>query len=258
MIEERKKFTEFLKCEINKKIISIFGTENFSDKLSSTVKEDRSIVTEVDYFISNLVKNELEKVSQFNGITFISEEEEACELNFPCAILDPIDGTQGLATGVGECVVSLAVMKNSDFSGDGSNWAWIYNPFTGFEINSDDIYSNPFHFDDSVLMSFVSRSEWKKGLFDKQKNLGNIIVSPLGSIAFKLGLLSTGACNFIVTKEPKSLWDVAAGTILCANRNIELFQKGKKIKSFQEMRLDGPMVWCRPSLYPKINEHVLN
>ena len=68
-------------------------------------------------------------------------------------------------------------------------------------------------------------------------------VLPKGSIAFKLGLLAVGASHFAITKKPKNIWDIAAGTHICLKRGIFLFQNGIKISHIQKDPYDANLTW---------------
>ena len=218
-----------------------------------SLKADNSIVTEIDLFVSDLIKNKLQQHSRFQHFHFYSEEEFN-ELRFPAAILDPIDGTRELVMMRAECAVSLALMQSSRIS-DPGNYAWIYNPFSGFSLDSADQYINVTNKSSKKLLGLVSRSEFEKGhfdlLLDKNKKLD---LTPRGSIAFKLGLLAASACDFVVSLSPKHIWDIAGGTILCAQRGISLYQNGKKIECLDEVQLNGILLWCPDSLFSEVQE----
>ena len=228
---------DFIKSEILKKLSELF-LEGNAEKIKKYQKEDHSLVTEVDLFISGLLKKELSGMDNFN---FYCEEDHD-ELSFPAIVLDPIDGTKGLAKGLAECSFSLAIMKDSKIDG---GWGWIFNPFTGFEICSDDPFFPAINYQKNFLSCLVSRSEWEKGLYKKETSNSNIFVTPKGSIALKLGFLASGACEFVISKEPKSIWDIAAGTILCKQRGIKFYLGKVEQKSLDVKRLNSPLIWCR-------------
>ena len=71
----------------------------------------------------------------------------------------------------------------------------------------------------------MSRTEWDKGFFKSEELEKSICIAPKGSIALKLGYLASGSCEFVVSKQPKNIWDIAAGTILCKERGIELLSE---------------------------------
>ena len=164
-------------------------------------------------------------------------------------ILDPIDGTKGLSKGLSECSFSLAIMKSSKIS---EGWGWIFNPFTGFDLCSDDPFFPALSFQKNSLASLVSRTEWDRGLYKKEALDTSICIAPKGSIALKLGYLASGACEFVVSKKPKNIWDIAAGTILCNQRGIKLFIGKREQDKLDGERENPPLIWCREENYDHI------
>lgn len=223
---------QIIKQKIYKKIHETFSENN----LKIQNKKDKTIVTDIDLYISDLFKKEF--LDKFAFLHFFSEEDQG-DWNFPIIILDPIDGTKELANGVGECAVSFGIYFSNEFN-DSRNFSWIYNPFTAFEISSTDkIIDNNIIYDNS-LVSFVSRSEYQKGL---HQNKNDIFFFPKGSIAFKLGLLASGGSNFIITKKPKNIWDIAAGTHICLKHGIFLFQNGTQVKYINNELYQNTLIW---------------
>jgi myo-inositol-1(or 4)-monophosphatase len=227
--------------------ISNILTSSEEAKFEVRRKPDKSVVTNIDEKISAIVKNEMKNI--FGDKYKFYCEEDHDQLNYPAIILDPIDGTKGLVTGTYECSVSLAIMETSDLS---KGYGWIFNPFTGFSIASDDVTLDLTSRQVGYPIGLVSRSEWDKGTF-KDIKLDDIILAPVGSIAFKLGLLAAGACHFIISAHPKNIWDIAAGSILCQQRGIFMFNKeGIEVSELNDPYITGPMFWCRKDFTHKI------
>ncbi len=237
--------------ELTKKLELFFGPKATTN-IKIDQKHDLSFVTEIDLFVSSLLKDRLAHHPDYKNYAFFCEEDYK-EYSFPCAILDPIDGTRELIKGRPECVVSLAMMNCQNID-DPKNFAWLYNPFSGFSLDT----STPFvpSLDKSVqkLLTFVSRSEFHKGRYQNYMNHPQIDITPRGSIAFKLGLLASGACDFIVSLEPKNVWDIAAGTILCSQRGIHFYENGKRITVLDRERYDGKLIWVPDSLAHIVND----
>jgi fructose-1,6-bisphosphatase/inositol monophosphatase family enzyme len=99
---------------LTKEIEDIFSKKT-ERQLKSDLKDDDSIVTEIDYLVSNFLKEALRKHPVYQRYNFFSEEDFK-SLNFPAAIVDPIDGTRELARGRAECAVSLAMMHSNDLN----------------------------------------------------------------------------------------------------------------------------------------------
>ena len=59
----------------------------------------------------------------------------------------------------------------------------------------------------------VSRSEIKKGLWSAYENIFSNI-TPVGSVAYKLGLVAAGRSSLFATLQPKNEWDICAGNCI--------------------------------------------
>ncbi len=239
-----------IKQAIYKKFQSVFASsQNFKDNLKMERKEDKSVVTEIDLFISKLIEEKVAK-KIYPNFTFYSEENFD-QLTFPAIIVDPIDGTKELTQAIPECALSLAIITNEQ------SYAWIYNPFTGFELSSDSTFFPPLSSFPGKLTGAISRSEWKKELF-KNYNSELVTLYPKGSIAYKLGLLSAGAFDFIVSKYPKNIWDIAAGTILAQSRGFSLFEGEVEIEALTKKEYRPPLIWCKKEHLATIKKATLH
>jgi len=246
-----KKLQNEVILELTKKLSNLFGP-TAQKNIQVNLKDDQSLVTEIDLFVSTLVKEKLAAHPEYSHYAFFSEEDFK-EYTFPCAILDPIDGTRELVKGRPECAVSLAAMKTHTIA-DPDNYAWLYNPFSGFSLDTQTPFVPSMDKSIQKLLTFVSRSEFHKGHYDKYLNHPQIDITPRGSIAFKLGLLASGACDFIISMEPKNAWDIAAGTILCERRGIHFYENGKRVHALDRERYYGPLIWSPEALAPSLLE----
>jgi myo-inositol-1(or 4)-monophosphatase len=233
--------------ELKNLINAEFNKFYSSNLLNAKRKEDYSIITDLDLSISNLVKKYFEKSTE---LTFFSEEENS-GLRFPCIILDPIDGTRDLTKGYRECAVSLAIVKNEKLEGE----AWIYNPLTGFSLSTVDKLVAEKKRVSMPFLGLTSRSEFEKGIHVHIKDT-KFTLMPKGSIAFKLGLLAAGACDFVYTANGKNLWDIAAGIILCRAHGILCYNKNSELTRFDKEHYVGPFLWAHAEIYKEINEHL--
>ena len=89
------------------------------------------------------------------------------------------------------------------------------------------------------------------GLFSHRKEL----VSPVGSIAFKLGKLSNGEARGVISLRPKNIWDIAGGTILASQSGYSFFEKNRKIECLDRLIFAPPLVWCREEEYAEIQKN---
>jgi myo-inositol-1(or 4)-monophosphatase len=246
----KNKIAEILTQELKQ----YFGPSSVTS-LSFKEKIDKSVVTTIDQLISNSFKNLLSTHQIYKNYSFYSEEDYS-SLEFPAAILDPIDGTIELLKGRPECAVSLAIMNSPEIS-DPKNYGWIYNPFSGFSMDSNSMFHSHLNRSSQQTMGFVSRSEWHKGFYRSVKDK-SIVLVPRGSIAFKLGLLASGACDFVVSLAPKNIWDIAAGTILLHQRGINFYCNGNKISRLDQVCYGDKLIWCQENLNAKLHAEFIN
>jgi myo-inositol-1(or 4)-monophosphatase len=237
--------------ELTSKLGNYFGPRA-NKELPIDFKEDQSLVTEIDQFVSNILKRELAAHPNYSTYQYFSEEDFD-ELLFPCAVVDPIDGTRELAKGRPECAVSLALMHSPHLA-DPLNYAWLFNPFSGFDLDSNTPFVSSMNKSSQKLLCLVSRSELHKGYFNRMMNQDLFDISPRGSIAFKLGLLASGGCDLVVSLAPKNIWDIAAGTQLCSQRGIHFYINGEKVTSLDEAKYQGFLMWACDEVAQKVNE----
>ena len=213
-----------------------------SKSINVSQKDDQSLVTDIDNSFSQIVK---EWCQEFKDHLNFYSEEDYSELTFPSCILDPIDGTKELVKGVPECCLSMALMEDSILNSS-KNSAVIYNPFTGFLTTSFDklvVPQSSYHQEmNRKLLCFVSRTEYKEKLFSNVKS-DDLEIYPKGSIALKLGFLANRICDVVISLKPKNVWDIAAGTILCDQRNIAFFEQGKRVLRLDKVKYEPPLVW---------------
>lgn len=229
----------FSRSEIDQLIHEILQFQlswnNVNDVKKST-KVDSSPVTEIDHALSDFFKHHaLSKAYQFYS------EEDFGEFKFPALILDPLDGTRDFIAGRAECAVSAAWMESASL--DGKNFAMILNPFSGFRLTSADHTAWQPRPQSAPYLGLVSRSEWDRGLY-RTHHTQDFQLQPRGSIAFKLALLASGACDFVVSLRPKNVWDIAAGTLLLHQREMELWSNGKRVTELSQPSYEAPLIWA--------------
>ena len=132
-------------------------------------------------------------------------------------IVDPLDGTREFVQGVPEFCVSIGFAENGKPVAGG-----IYNPATketflgaidaGVLYNGQPARPSQRTTLDKALI-LASRSEVKRGDWKQFEN-GPFKVQAMGSVAYKLALVSAGLADITFTLTPKNEWDVAAGAAL--------------------------------------------
>ncbi|MBL7665497.1 MAG: hypothetical protein JNM93_10225 [Bacteriovoracaceae bacterium] len=206
-------------------------------------KADGSPVTALDQNISDLIK---QKIPQLDSRLNYYSEEDFSVFKKPMLIVDPIDGTRELLDGMPEFAVSVACLNHEKINHK-SNWGWIYNPLTGEESLEKMAKKK------AEKTGLISRSEVESGLFSdgliKALNLRAV-----GSIAYKLLLLYHQQTDYVISLRPKNIWDIAAGTILCQQNGFDFYSENKKIKIFDQVHYQAPLIWCRAGEFNRIRK----
>jgi myo-inositol-1(or 4)-monophosphatase len=132
-------------------------------------------------------------------------------------VVDPLDGTREFVAGIPEFCVSIAMVENGRAIAGG-----ICNPATdeiflgslesGVTRNGKPVKPSSRTSLDGALV-LASRSEVKRGEWKQFEN-ANFQIRPMGSVAYKLALVSAGLADVTFTLVPKHEWDVAAGAAL--------------------------------------------
>jgi myo-inositol-1(or 4)-monophosphatase len=132
-------------------------------------------------------------------------------------VVDPLDGTREFVAGIPEFCVSVALIEDGQAVAGG-----ICNPVTEEiflgSLNSGVTYNGSparctrrANLKDAQILasrSEVSRGEWRQ--FEEAP----FEVRPMGSVAYKLALVSAGLADATFTLVPKHEWDIAAGVAL--------------------------------------------
>lgn len=132
-------------------------------------------------------------------------------------IVDPLDGTREFVLGLPEFCVSIGLAEKGRPVAGG-----IYNPATnetflgavdcGVLYNGRPARPSQRRSLDGALV-LASRSEVKRGEWKPFEN-GPAKVQAMGSVAYKLALVSAGLADVTFTLTPKNEWDVVAGAAL--------------------------------------------
>jgi|GEM_PF-483607 myo-inositol-1(or 4)-monophosphatase len=242
-----------LKLSLTEMIAKAFEKKDFLKSLDAAEKKDGTLVTQVDLMVHDFIESKLRELEVDTVLNFVSEESDLNHdvSSFPALVLDPIDGTKELTSGLSECCVSLAYLAGPDIKKD-AGWGWLYNPLSGFQLSSDQPVSAGPALNKQVLLGLVSRTEFEKGIFANERPCHDVVIVPKGSIAFKLGLLASGACDFVVSRRPKNLWDIAAGTLLCRDRGHHFYTEHGEAKSWKDLEGSQFLLWCRPAIHHRV------
>ena len=173
-------------------------------------------VTEADRAVDAVLRQNLLR----DGEGWLSEEsvDDASRLDKKRVwVVDPLDGTREFVQGIPEFCVSIGFVENGRPVAGG-----ICNPATNETIigaiDCGVLYngkpakpSQRTTLQGSLILA--SRSEVKRGEWQQFQG-GDYQIRPMGSVAYKLGLVAAGLADVTFTLTPKNEWDVAAGAAL--------------------------------------------
>jgi myo-inositol-1(or 4)-monophosphatase len=202
--------------EAAKKVKEIQDSESWT----AHQKEDgKGPLTEADLAANDILIRIISDA--FPGDSILSEEtaDHPSRLeNSRCWIIDPLDGTREFTLGIPEFCVSVGFVLNGE-----AVVGALSNPATGqtimgakgLGVKLDDTGATVTnHAAISGARFLVSRSEHKKGWFDEWKDEAEL--QPMGSVAWKLGLVAVGQAEATFTPKPRNEWDLCAG-VACIN-----------------------------------------
>jgi myo-inositol-1(or 4)-monophosphatase len=194
-----------------------------SAPLGTVVKDDRTPVTEVDRAVNAFLHRELTRLVPECG--WLSEEsvDDEARLAAPLVwIVDPIDGTEQLVRGIPEVAISIGLAASGRAVA-----AAVVNPMTGesgvWVEGAPPLFRGlapqpmPPSLDDAVAI--VSRSESEAG---ELAGLAGIVGATrvVGSVAYKLLRVASGADALTFSIRPKFEWDVCGGAGLLAGAGM--------------------------------------
>ena len=240
-MKEKLKVGIIAVLEAGKKIAAIYETD-FQVKM----KAENDPVTLADMEAHYAVKSVISQ--NFQSDILLSEEdiptwEERSTYN-NVWILDPLDGTRDFVDKNPEFAVSLGYVENGV-----PKFGILFNPISNELFFGGE--SIPFYYDKLVfdqdpnsyveslfkesaveniqtrieksspsLKIYVSKKEYKEGLFQFLETDTNIEFLGIGSIAYKLGLLARNDCDLVISLKPKNEWDICAGIAILSGKKM--------------------------------------
>lgn len=243
---------------------------NILERISAAVEASRSVfarftpgaieteyktghdpVTEADRALDAVLRKELLR----EGEGWLSEESVDDPIRLERSrvwVVDPLDGTREFVKGIPEFCVSIGFVENGRPVAGG-----IYNPATdetflgavdtGVTYNGKPARPSQRKSLEGALV-LASRSEVKRGEWKPFEN-ANFTVRPMGSVAYKLALVSAGLADVTFTLTPKNEWDVVAGVALVESAGgfVGTLEKGTLIANRRDPLLSG-LLACGPFL----------
>ncbi len=185
-------------------------------EVQAEYKAGHDPVTAADHAVDAVLHQHLLRA----GEGWLSEETTDNAERLGCKrawVVDPLDGTREFVLGIPEFCVSIGFVENGRPVAGG-----IYNPATketflgaidcGVTYNGKPAQASTRATLDGALI-LASRSEVKRGEWKAFEN-GSAKVQAMGSVAYKLALVSAGLADITFTLTPKNEWDVVAGAAL--------------------------------------------
>jgi myo-inositol-1(or 4)-monophosphatase len=175
-------------------------------------------------------------------------------------IVDPLDGTREFVAGIPEWCVSVGYVEEGRAVAGG-----ICNPATRETILGSRDGGVLYNGGPATLsgrsdltggLVLASRSEVRRGQWDHYRN-APFSVRPMGSVAYKLGLVAAGRADATWTLAPKHEWDVAAGValVLAAGGQVHL-PGGKKLRFNREKPLLDGLAAYPPALEASVRRQL--
>jgi myo-inositol-1(or 4)-monophosphatase len=220
-------------------------------------------VTEADRAADAILRQELLR----DGEGWLSEEsvDDFSRLDKSRVwVVDPLDGTREFVAGIPEYCISVAMVEDGvpvsgGICNPASNEIFLGSCETGLTYNGKPARpSRRTILDGSLLLA--SRSETKRGEW-KRFESAKFRVRPMGSVAYKLALVSAGLADATFTLTPKNEWDVAAGAalVLSAGGYVGTLDHQPLRCNKRDPLLSG-LVACGPGLQEEllalVSEHV--
>lgn len=176
-------------------------------------------VTEADTAIDALLRQELLR----EGEGWLSEEsvDDSSRLEMKRVwIVDPLDGTREFVAGIPEFCVSVALAEDGipvagGICNPATNEIFLGSLKSGVTYNGKAAHASRRSSLEGALV-LASRSETKRGEWKRFQKTG-LNIREMGSVAYKLALVSVGLADATFTLTPKHEWDVAAGAALVAS-----------------------------------------
>jgi myo-inositol-1(or 4)-monophosphatase len=179
-------------------------------------------------------------------------------------VVDPLDGTREFVMGLPEFCVSIGYVENGKPVAGG-----IYNPATQEKflgaVDTGVLYngkparpSQRTSLEGALVLA--SRTEVKRGEWKLFENAA-FTVRPMGSVAYKLALVSAGLADVTFTLTPKNEWDVVAGAALVKSAGgfVSTLERTDLTANRKDPLLSGLLAcgpWMKEELLSLVEAHI--
>jgi myo-inositol-1(or 4)-monophosphatase len=184
--------------------------------IEAQYKAGHDPVTEADRAVDQALRKNLLRGDE----GWLSEESVDDHSRLNCErvwVVDPLDGTREFVLGIPEFCVSIAMVERGvpvagGICNPATNELILGSRDTGVTYNGKPAQASQRKQLQGATV-LASRSEVKRGEW-KEFEQAEFNVRAMGSVAYKLGLVSAGLADITFTLVPKHEWDVAAGAAL--------------------------------------------
>jgi myo-inositol-1(or 4)-monophosphatase len=189
----------------------------YKDEYTVRDKGEDNPVTDADLAADKILETRLR--GAFPDYGWLSEETADTPARLEKShvwIIDPLDGTREFTMGIPEFVVSVGLVIDGR-----AVLGVLYNPikeqlFTGAQGLGAHLNGKPIKVTDHTALQgstvVCSRTEMKKGWFDEFSDV--LTPVPVGSVAYKFGLVAAGEAESTFTPRPRSEWDICGGVAI--------------------------------------------
>jgi myo-inositol-1(or 4)-monophosphatase len=219
--------------------------------IAAEYKAGHDPVTEADRAVDAVLRKELLR----NGEGWLSEEsvDDLTRLDKKRVwVVDPLDGTREFVAGIPEFCVSVGLIEDGKpvaggISNPATNEMFLGAIDCGVTYNGQPARPSQRTSLDGALI-LASRSEVKRGEWKAFEN-PSFRVRPMGSVAYKLALVSAGVADVTFTLTPKNEWDVVAGVALVdsAGGYVRTLDNAR-LRGNQKNPLLSGLLACGPAL----------
>lgn len=216
-------------------------------------KQGRELVSEADIRAAEMLHEAI--TSRFPGDGWLSEEHpDSIErlAKDRVWIVDPIDGTREYLQGLPEYSVSVALVVNSR-----AVVGAVYNPATEemFAAACPDPDELEMERPPDNFLALIGHGEDRWDDFPPLPAGGS--ARPIGSVAYRLALLSEKRGDVGLTWYARSEWDVAAGAVLCAAAGLRVTDiLGEPLPFNQPDPMVKGLLVAAPGLHQRIRTHL--
>ena len=184
--------------------------------IDATRKSGGDPVTEADEKVDELLREMLPE----SGEGWLSEETADSPARLERSrvwVVDPLDGTREFVEGIPEWCVSIGLVEDGVAVAGGilnlvMDQRVVGSIETGVTLNASPAAVRAIDRLEGAEV-LASRSEVRRGEWDDLQE-GPVVVRPMGSVAYKMGLVAAGLADATWTLTPKNEWDIAAGAAL--------------------------------------------